>query len=118
MKKTLLFLAGSTILFASCGSNNNTESATQSKAQIDSAVNAQVAAKEGAMKAQADSAIAAKAKATADSIEIAKNAVAKDHASGGTKTHAASTKPTTTPPPPPPPAPVPEHKPNPRPGAH
>ena len=59
MKKGFLFLAGSAILFASCGSNNNSEA--PSKAQVDSSVNAQVAAKEAAMKAQNDSTIAAQA---------------------------------------------------------
>ena len=114
MKKTFLFLAGSALFLASCGSNNNTENAAQSKAQVDSAVNAQVAAKEATMKAQADSAIAAKAKAEADSMEMAKNAAQQAPVahSAGTKTH--TTKPPATPAPPPPAPPLP----HPRPGAH
>jgi|GEM_PF-1433857 len=95
MKKGFLFLAGSALILASCGSNNNNEG--QSKAQIDSTVNAQVAAKEAAMKNANDSTIAAQAKAKADSEMIAKNAVeqekSKEHHSGGghhSSTEAAS----------------------------
>ena len=100
MKKGFLFLAGSAILFASCGSNNNSEA--PSKAQVDSSVNAQVAAKEAAMKAQNDSTIAAQAKAKADSEMIAKDAVAKEkekehHTGGGHHTTPAAATPVATP---------------------
>ncbi len=106
MKKQFLLLAGSAILLASCG-GNQPKNEGQTKEQIDSAVNAQVAAKEAAMKAQNDSMIAAQAKAKADSEMIAKDAVAKDHSAHAstTKRH-TETKAATPPPPPPPPPPI------------
>ncbi|MBC7554603.1 MAG: hypothetical protein H7257_11560 [Taibaiella sp.] len=103
MKKQFLFLAGSAILLASCG-NNATDNQGQTKAQMDSTINAEVAAKEAAMKASNDSMIAAQAKIQADSIENAKNMAA---AKGNGKTKGRSTTKTTTttttvtPPPPP-----------------
>ena len=103
MKKQLLFLAGSAIILASCGSNNNAENAVQkTQHEIDSAVSAGAAAKEAAIKAANDSTIVATAKAKADSEAIAKEAVDKDHAKhgGGTAKHTTTTKKETTPPPP------------------
>jgi glucan-binding YG repeat protein len=104
MKKQFLFLAGSAILFASCGGNNNAENgADKAKQQIDSAAAAGAAQKEAAIKAANDSTIVAAAKAKADSEAIAKEAVAKDHAKHpGQSTKHTTTK-TETPPPPPPP---------------
>lgn len=115
MKKTFLFLAGSAIMFASCG-EKKTEESKPSQAQIDSTVNAQVAEKEAAMKAENDAKIAAAAKAQADSIEAAKTAT-ETKTKTTTKTTTHTTKPTAPAPPPPPPAPT-TPKPNPRPGAH
>jgi hypothetical protein len=97
MKKQFLLLAGTAIILASCG-GNKTEPAGQSQAQIDSAINATVAAH--------DAAVAAKNDSTLKAIEAEKAAAEakanEGHHSGGTKKHeAASPAPTPAPPPPP-----------------
>lgn len=106
MKKHFLLLAGAAVILASCGGENKTEDAGQSQAQIDSAVNAQVAAKEAEMARVQDSTLKAmeaeKAAAEAAAAEEAKK-------SGGKKSTKKTTTPPaspTTPPPPPPPPPA------------
>jgi predicted nucleic acid-binding Zn-ribbon protein len=101
MRKHILLFAGSAILFASCGSNNNNQANEQAK--IDSIANAKVAEHDAAAAAQQDSVMKAaeaeKAKAT-EAEAKAKEAESKAHAStkkGSTKT----TTTTATPPPPP-----------------
>ena len=109
MKKHFLLLAGAAVILASCGGENKTEDAGQSQAQIDSAVNAQVAAKEAEMARVQDSTLKAMEaeKAAADSAAAAEEA----KKAGGKKSTKKSTKATppaspTTPPPPPPPPPA------------
>lgn len=98
MKRQFLLLAGSAILFASCGNDNKAaEDAAANQRKIDSAATAASASKEAEIKAANDATIAAAAKAKADSEAIAKEAVSKDHAkhpatSGGTKTVITKTK--------------------------
>ncbi len=98
MKKQFLLLAGSAILFASCGNDNKAaEDAAANQRKIDSTAQAASAAKEVEMKAANDATIAAAAKAKADSEAIAKDAVANDRAkhpasNGGTKTVVTKTK--------------------------
>ncbi len=100
MKKQFLLLAGSALILASCGSNNNNPAQTQ--AQIDSAVNAKLA--------EHDAANAAKNDSTLKAIEKEKaEAMAKEHEHAGTaKKHTTAKKeepaPAPTPAPPPPPA--------------
>ena len=76
-------MAGSALILASCGSNNN--NANNDQAKLDSAMKAGEAAKQAEIQHQNDSTIAAQAKAKADSEIIAKNAVEKDHEKHGTK---------------------------------
>ena len=104
MKKQFLLLAGAALIMASCGGENKTEDAGQSQAQIDSAVNAQVAAKEAEMARVQDSTLKAMEaeKAAADSAAAAEEA----KKAGGKKSTKKTTKATppaspTTPPPPP-----------------
>ena len=97
MKKQFLFLAGSAILLASCGNNNNADNGAASQQKIDSAVKAGEAAKEADIKRMNDSTIVAQAKSKADSQAIAKEAVEKDHAKHpGAKHHGTTTTTTTT----------------------
>jgi hypothetical protein len=106
MKKQILLLAGSALILASCGSNNNPPA--QSQAQIDSAVNAKLAEHDAANAAKNDSTLKAMEKEKAD-------AMAKEHVTTTTtKKHTVSKKEEATPPPPPPPPPPPV---NVRPGA-
>ena len=73
MKKQFLFLAGSAIMFASCGSNNNQ---AQTQAQIDSTVNAKLN--------EHDQANAAKNDSTLKAIEKEKaEAAHREHEHGG-----------------------------------
>jgi hypothetical protein len=74
MKKQFLLLAGSAVLFASCGSNNNNQAQTQ--AQIDSAVNAGVQKHDAENAAKNDSVLKAMEKEKAD-------AMTKEHQSSG-----------------------------------
>src|SRR5689334_12137613 len=96
MKKHLLLLAGSAVLFASCGSNNNQ---AQTQAQIDSAVNAKMAQHDAENAAKNDSTLKAMEKEKAE-------AMAREH--HGEKKHESKKEepaaPVTPPPPPPPPA--------------
>ena len=114
MKKQFLFLAGSAIILASCGSNNNgnTQAPAQTQAQIDSAMNAKLAEHDAANAAKNDSTLKAIEKEKAD-------AAMKEHEhehSGGSAKKEESKKATPAPAPAPTPAPAP--KPNPRAGAH
>ena len=85
MKKTLLFIAGSAILFAACNNEPKKDDAA-SQAQIDSAVNARVAQEQAAMQAKNDSIVAAEAKIKADSMALAEEKAHK----GGKGTHKSS----------------------------
>jgi hypothetical protein len=95
MKKQILLLAGSAIILASCGSNNNP---AQTQAQIDSAVNAKLAQHDAENAAKNDSTLKAMEKEKAE-------AMSREH--HGEKKHEGSKKeeasPVNTPPPPPPP---------------
>jgi len=106
MKKQFLLLAGAAVILASCGGENKTEDKGQSQAQIDSAVNAQVAAREAEMARKNDSTLKAmeaeKAAAEAAAAEAAKKGGKKGGTKKTTKTEPASPAP--PPPPPPPPA--------------
>jgi sRNA-binding protein len=105
MKKQILLLAGAAIILASCGGENKTEDAGQSQAQIDSAVNAQVAEREAEMARKNDSTL----KAMEAEKAAAEAAAAEEAAKKGgkkTKTPKASPAPTPAPPPPPPPPPA------------
>src|SRR3954466_12515112 len=79
MKKQFLVLAGSAVIMASCGSNNNNPAQTQ--AQIDSAVNAKMAQHDAENQAKNDSTLKAMEKEKAE-------AMSKEHHEGGTKKHA------------------------------
>lgn len=109
MKKHILFLAGSALILASCGSNDN-KNQEQTKAQMDSAVNAQVAQHDAMNAAKNDSALRAieaeKAAAMTKEHEVTTNTTHK-HTAGKTKEHEA-----TPPPPPPPPATIGNGKPS------
>ena len=100
MKKQFLLLAGSAILLASCG-GNKTEPAGQTQAQIDSAINAKVAAHDAEVAAKNDSTLKA-----IEAEKAAAEAKANEHAhTGGGKKHTdkATPAPAPTPAPPPPP---------------
>ena len=102
MKKQFLVLAGSALILASCGSNENTENNNQ-QAQIDSIAAANAALQDELNKKANDSAINAMATAKADSIAAAEAAAAAAKTSSkGT----AKKKTTAAPPPPPPPPPT------------
>ncbi len=106
MKKQFLFLASCALILASCGSNEKNEG--QSQAQIDSAVNAKVAAHDAENAAKNDSALKAMEKEKADAM--AKEAEAKaaaEKSSKGGKKHSTGGKKEETAPPPPPPPPAP-----------
>ena len=98
MKKQFLFLAGSALILASCGSNNNTP--TQTQAQIDSSVNAKLAEHDAANAAKNDSTLKAIEKEKAEALAKEKEA---EHSGG--KKHSGAKKEATPPPPPPPPPP-------------
>lgn len=123
MKKTFLFLAGSAIMFASCGNGEQKkDDAAQTQAQIDSAVAAKTDSANKAMEAENQAKIQAEAQRKADSMKMEEEKAAASKGSskgGGTKSSGSgTTKPTAPPPPPPPPPPPATPKPNPRPGAH
>ncbi len=106
MKKQFLILAGSALILASCGSNENTDSANQ-QAQIDSIAAANAALQDEINKKRNDSAINATATAMADSIRAAEEAAAAASAKkGGTKKKATPPPAAPAPPPPPPPPPT------------
>lgn len=103
MKKQFLLLAGSALILASCGSNSNDESKNQ-QAQIDSIAKVNAEMQDAMNKAKNDSAINARAKFIADSMDAAskKETERKTTKGGGKK---ATPAPVATPPPPPPPPP-------------
>jgi sRNA-binding protein len=109
MKKQILLLAGAAMILASCGGENKTEDKGQSQAQIDSAVNAQVAEREAEMARKNDSTLKAMEaeKAAADSAAAAEEAK-KAGSKKSTKKTVKATAPASpvTPPPPPPLAPT------------
>ena len=102
MKKQFLLLAGTAVILASCGSNE-TKPAGPSQAQIDSTVQAQVAAHDAENKAKNDSTL--KAIEAEKAAAVAKEEEAKASAGAHkTKTKTTTTTKTTkteTPPPPP-----------------
>ena len=108
MKKHFLLLAGAAVILASCGGENKTEDAGQSQAQIDSAVNAQVAAKEAEMARVQDSTLKAMEaeKAAADSAAAAEEAKKAGGKKSTKKTTKATPPASPAPPPPPPPPPA------------
>ena len=101
MKKQFLLLAGSAVLFASCGSNNNP---TQTQAQIDSTVNAKLAQHDADNAHKNDSIINAEAKLKAEAEHRNhEHADKKDEGNNANNSAApapAAAPPATTPPPP------------------
>jgi len=99
MKKQFLLIAGAALMLASCGGEKH-EDQGQSQAQIDSAVNAQVAEREAEMARKNDSMLKAMEaeKAMQDSIAAAE--AAKKSTKKTTKT--PKSEPPVTPAPPPP----------------
>jgi len=73
MKKQFLFLAGSAIILASCGSNNNDQPPAPTQAQIDSAMNAKLAEHDAANAAKNDSTLKAIEKEKADAAMKERN---------------------------------------------
>ncbi len=102
MKKQFLLIAGAALMLASCGGENH-EDQGQSQAQIDSAVNAQVAEREAEMARKNDSMLRAMEaeKAMQDSIAAAE--AAKKSTKKTTKTPKSEPPVTPAPPPPAPP---------------
>lgn len=104
MKKQFLLLAGSALILASCGSNNENKGQTQ--AQVDSAVNAKLAEHDAANAAKNDSTLKAieaeKAAAAAKETETKTTSTTKHTASGKTKTKTTTETKTVEPAPPPP----------------
>jgi|GEM_PF-4931143 len=97
MKKQILLLAGSALILASCGSNNNANQQAADQAKIDSITKANAALQEAANKQKNDSTINAMAKAKADSMEAAKHEPAAKHATAShKKTEVASPAPVQT----------------------
>ncbi len=90
MKKQFLFLAGSAIILASCGSNNN-QPAAPTAAQTDSAMNAKLAEHDAANAAKNDSTLKAIEKEKADAAMKEHHGEGKKHEGG------KETKPATTP---------------------
>ncbi len=107
MKKQFLLMASAAFLLASCGGETKTEDAGQSQAQIDSAVNAQVAEREAEMARKNDSTLKAMEaeKAAADSAAAAAEAAAKKSSGGKKTTKTPKAEPASPAPPPPPPPP-------------
>lgn len=105
MKKQFLLLAGSALILASCGSNNENKGQTQ--AQVDSAVNAKLAEHDAANAAKNDSTLKAieaeKAAAAAKETETKTTSTTK-HSAGKTKTKTTTKTTVVEPAPPPPPA--------------
>lgn len=103
MKKQFLLLAGSALILASCGSNNENKGQTQ--AQIDSAVNAKLAEHDAANAAKNDSTLKAiEAEKAAAATKETHTTTTTKHSGGKTKTK--TTTETTVTPAPPPPAPT------------
>ncbi len=103
MKKQFLMLAGAAMILASCGGETKTEDQGQTQAQIDSAVNAQVAEREAEMARKNDSTL----KAMEAEKAAAEAAAAEDAAKKGGKKAAAPKPPKAQPAPDPTPAPPP-----------
>lgn len=103
MKKHILVLAGAALILASCGGENKKEDQGQTQAQIDSAVNAQVAEREAEMARKNDSTLKAMEAEKAAAEAAAAEAAAKKHS--GTKKSTTKTEPVASPTTPPP-APV------------
>ena len=100
-------MASAAFLLASCGGETKTEDAGQSQAQIDSAVNAQVAEREAEMARKNDSTLKAMEaeKAAADSAAAAAEAASKKSSGGKKTTKTPKAEPASPAPPPPPPPP-------------
>jgi len=105
MKKQFLLLAGSALILASCGSNNENKGQTQ--AQVDSAVNAKLAEHDAANAAKNDSTLkaieaekAAAAAAATKETETKTTSTTK-HSAGKTKTKTKTETKTVEPTPPP-----------------
>ncbi len=105
MKKQFLILAGSALILASCGSNENTDSANQ-QAQIDSIAAANAALQDEINKKRNDSAINAIATEKAAAIQAEEDAKRSKPGKKTTKSTTTTTTVVETPPPPPPPAPT------------
>lgn len=104
MKKQFLLLAGAALILASCGGENKTEDQGQTQAQIDSAVNAQVAEREAEMARRNDSMLKAmEAEKAAAEAAAANSKTTKTTTK--TKTKTKTEEPATPAPPPPPPPP-------------
>ncbi|MBX2904899.1 MAG: hypothetical protein KF744_02615 [Taibaiella sp.] len=110
MKKQFLLLAGAALILASCGGENKTEDQGQSQAQIDSAVNAQVAEREAEMARKNDSMLKAM-EAEKAAAEAAAAAASTKTTKTKTKTKTVKEEPAPPPPPPPPPPTVGSGKP-------
>jgi hypothetical protein len=108
MKKQFLLMASAAFLLTSCGGETKTEDAGQSQAQIDSAVNAQVAEREAEMARKNDSTLKAMEaeKAAADSAAAAAEAASKKSSGGKKTTKTPKAEPASPAPPPPPPPPA------------
>lgn len=106
MKKQILLLAGAALIMASCGGENKTEDQGQSQAQIDSAVNAQVAEREAEMARRNDSMLKAMEAEKAAAEAAAAAAGGKKTTTTKTKTKTKVEEPATPAPPPPPPPPA------------
>jgi hypothetical protein len=104
MKKHILLMAGAAIILASCGGENKPADQGQTQAQIDSAVNAQVAEREAEMARKNDSTLKAMEAEKAAAEAAAAEAAAKK--SGGKKTKTPKAEPAAPAPPPPPPPPA------------
>lgn len=104
MKKQFLLLAGAALILASCGGENKTEDQGQTQAQIDSAVNAQVAEREAEMARRNDSMLKAMEAEKAAAEAAAANS--KSTTKTKTKTKTVKEEPATPAPPPPPPPPA------------
>lgn len=101
MKKQILLLAGSALILASCGSNNQP---AQTQAQIDSAVNAGVAQHDAANAAKNDSTLKAVEKEKAEAIARERHEEKKHEEKAANNNTPPPPAPTPAPPPPPPPA--------------
>jgi len=93
-------------MLASCGGENKTEDQGQSQAQIDSAVNAQVAEREAEMARRNDSMLKAMEAEKAAAEAAAAEANKKGGSKTTTKTKTKTVTETPAPPPPPPPPPT------------
>jgi septal ring factor EnvC (AmiA/AmiB activator) len=102
MKKQFLLFAAAALILTSCG-NENTENQGQTQAQIDSAVNAQVAEREAEMARKNDSTLKAmEAEKAAAEAAAAEEAAKKSSGKKTTKTKKEEPAAPAPPPPPPP----------------